>query len=766
MSIGQPVKRLDAEAKVTGRARYAEDMLPAGVLSAVYVRSTVAHGRVLTMDVSAALALPGVEAVFTFADVPRLPFAPAGHPFSLDPDHADVADRLLLTEHVRFHGDEIGVVVARDELTAQRAASLVAVSYEEFPVLTDPREAMADGAPAIHPGGNIVKQDGFSVGGDVDALLAQADVVVEGEYQTPVTQHCHMEPVVAHAYMEDMERITVVTSTQIPHICRRVVGQALGLDWSRVRIIKPYVGGGFGAKQDVLLEPMVAFLAWKLGRPVRMALTREESMITRTRHAMRIRVRAGFARDGRLLAMDMDAVSNTGGYASHGHSVVSAGGGKLCSMYPHAAVRFHAATVYTNLPIAGAMRGYGSPQIIFACECLLEDAARALGMDPLDLRLLNAGRPGDVNPRSGKSIETHGLADCLRLGRERFHWDERRAATQASRTSQADPETRRGVGVACFSFNSGVYPVGVEISGIRLTLTQDGCVTLQAGATEIGQGADTVFAQMAASVLDLPVSSMRVVSTQDTDVTPFDPGAFASRQTYVVGPAVKAAALELRERILDHAALMTGYPASALTLEAGFVVAVREPSRVFMSLNELALDAYYHKNRGGQLTAERSVKTRSNAPSFGCTFVEVEVDIPLCRVRVTDILNVHDCGVVINPVTARGQAQGGMAMGIGWALYEELLVDPRSGRVRNNNLLDYKMPTFLDLPDLDVAFVQTAEPSGGFGNKSLGEPPLLSPGPAIRNAIWDATGVKADFIPLTPKALFPLFRDAGLLEPR
>ncbi|SDB09417.1 xanthine dehydrogenase molybdenum-binding subunit [Desulfonatronum thiosulfatophilum] len=762
MSIGQPVKRLDAEAKVTARARYTEDMLPPGVHSAVYIRGTVAHGRVVSMDTRAALAVPGVEAVFTHADVPKILYATAGHPYSLDPEHADVADTLLLTDHVRFHGDEIGVVVARDELAARRAASLVEVVYEEYPVMTTPEAAMAPEAKAIHPNGNVVQRSEFSVGGDAEAIIAGADVVVEGHYETPITQHCHMEPLVAHAYMEDMERITVVSSTQIPHICRRIVGQALGIPWSRVRIIKPCVGGGFGAKQDVVLEPMVAFLAWKLGRPVRMALTREESMITRTRHAFRMHARMGFSREGRLQAASLDVVSNTGAYASHGHSVAAAGGGKLCSMYPHSAMHFQAATVYTNLPIAGAMRGYGSPQTIFAFECLMEEGARALDIDPLDLRLINAGRPGDVNPLSKRPIETHGLVECLQKGRELFRWDERRAAHKNSSSEVAD--IRRGVGVACFSFNSGVYPVGVELSGARLTLVQDGCVLLQVGATEIGQGADTVFAQMAASVLDLPMEAMRVVSTQDTDVAPFDPGAFASRQTYVAGPAVKAAAEDLRSRILEHAAEMTGYPAHALDLKAGFVVAVREPSRVFMSLEELALDAYYNKDRGSQLTAERSVKTRTNAPSFGCTFVEVEVDVPLCRVRVTDILNVHDCGVVINPATAKGQVQGGMAMAIGWALYEELLVDPRSGQVRNNNLLDYKMPTFPDLPDLDVAFVQTLEPSGGFGNKSLGEPPLLSPGPAIRNAVWDATGVKVNAIPLTPKALFPLFREAGLLR--
>ena len=764
MAVGSAVKRLDGPAKVTGRARYAMDTTMPGMRRAVCVRSPLAHALVRDIDASQALALPGVEAVFTFKDVPDIPFATAGHPWHLDPSHRDVADKRLLTGHVRHHGDEVAVVVARDEATARKAARLVRVDYQELPVLTDPEAALAEGAPLIHPGhptGNLLKSHRFACSPDQalapEDLLAVAEVSVGGEYRTPVAQHCHLENHATYAWMEDDKRISVVSSTQIPHICRRVVAQALDIPWSRVRVIKPMIGGGFGAKQDVILEPLAAFLTLKLGgMPVCIELTREECMLaTRTRHAFRIEGRMGLTRQGRITAVSLSATSNTGGYASHGHSIAAAGGAKCPSLYPRAAFAYQARTVYTNLPVAGAMRGYGSPQVHFALDCLAEQAARELDMDPVDFRLANVGLSGQTNPLNKRTIATHGGFEALRRGRELFDWDKRRAATRNQTGT-----VRRGLGVAAFSFNTGVYPVSTELAGARLILNQDGTVQLSCGATEIGQGADTVMAQMASATLGLPMERITVVSTQDTDLTPYDPGAYASRQTFTCAPAVQAAAAELKRQILEHAALMSGREAASLDMADGLVT---DGGEALASLEEVAMDAFYHKDRGRQLTAEASRKTRANPPSFGCTFVEVEVDIPLCRATVTDILNVHDAGVVINPKLAEGQVHGGLAMAIGMALSEEMLVDPVSGKVLNNNFLDYKLPTALDLPELRAAFVETVEPSSPYGSKSLGEPPLLSPAPAIRNAVWDATGVRVDEIPMTPKTLFRHFKAAGLL---
>lgn len=758
-ATGESCMRVDARAKVTGRARYTDDMQMAGMCHARYVRSTVAHAWVSRIDCSAAREMPGVLAIFTWEDVPDLPFATAGHAWTLDEAKRDVADRCLLTRHVRHHGDAIAIVVARDELTAEKAANLVKIEYDLLPVLTQPEAALAPDAATIHAGGNLLNESEI-LRGDPHQTIANAPRQYGGHFQTPVIQHCHMESVVSFAWMEENARITIVSSTQIPHIVRRVVGQSLGIPWSQVRVVKPYVGGGFGNKQDVLEEPMAAFLTWKLGGiPVKVALSREECFLaTRTRHAFTIDGRLGVNADGTLLGYSLDVLSNTGAYASHGHSIASAGGNKIPYLYPRIAFGYHARTVYTNLPSAGAMRGYGAPQVIFALESMLDDAAADLGIDPVDIRLRNAAREGDINPVNGKRIFSAGIVDCLNNGRKIFDWDRRRAECATTQGNE-----RRGVGVACFSYTSNTWPVGVEIAGARVLLNQDGTVNVQSGATEIGQGADTVFSQMVAETLGLPVSMVHVISTQDTDVTPFDPGAFASRQSYVAAPALRQAATLLREKILQHAALMLHQAPLSLILKDGVIALTERPVLPLLSIADVAMDAFYHPERGGQLSAESSVKTTTNPPAFGCTFVDLTVDVALCKVTINRILNVHDSGRILNPLLAEGQVHGGMGMGIGWSLFEEMIIDEESGIVRNPNLLDYKMPTMMDLPWLESAFVDSNEPQSAYGHKSLGEPPIIPVAAAIRNAVRMATGVGINTLPLTPKRLFTEFRNAGLI---
>jgi xanthine dehydrogenase molybdenum-binding subunit len=762
MAVGKAVPRVDGVAKVTGRSRYTDDFSLPGMRVAKYLRSTIAHGRVVMIDTSRAKALPGVDGIFTFTDVPKKLFATAGHPFSMDPGHVDVADRLLLTDHVRYEGDEIAIVVAENDLVAHKALALIEVEYETFKPLLRSDDVLAEDAPEIHlRSKNIVKEHAYVAGGDWENAKQNSDVLIEGRYETQVMQHCHLENHTAYAYIDDLEKIVIVTSSQIPHIVRRVVGEALGLPWSQIRVIKPCIGGGFGNKQDVILEPMVAFLTRKLdGLPVRLRLDREECMIgTRVRHPFRVDLQMGVQKNGTVKLIDFDALSNTGAYASHGHSIAAAGAAKAHYMYPRAVYRCHAKTIYGNFPAAGAMRGYGSPQMTFAIECAMEDAARSLGMDSVDFRLKNAVRPGDMNQIGKRPIMTAGLVECLQKGRQLIRWDQKRSDRPSIQTGPL----RRGLGVASFSYASGTYPVCVESAGARLILNQDGSVHLQMGATEIGQGADTAFAQMAAETLGLPFAKVHVISTQDTDTTPFDTGAYASRQTYVGGQAVMRTAQQLKEKILEYVGVVTGMNPSDLNLKNGQIVVAQTPETVVMSVQDVAMDAYYDKNRGGQISAEVSYKTRTNAPSFGCTFVDLEVDVPLCRVKINEIYNVHDCGVVINPLTAEGQVHGGMAMGIGAALFEMLMIDPDSGRIYNNNMLDYKVPTIMDIPDLAADFFETYEPTHPYGSKSLGEPPALSPAPAIRNAVLDATGVAINELPLSPKHLFRHFKAAGLI---
>lgn len=764
MAVGESHTRKDVVAKVTGKTRFTDDFTMPGMLHAKYVRSEIAHGMVKNIDTSAALAMPGVEAVFTFADVPKTLFPTAGHPYNLDPDYQDVADRLLLTDHVRYHGDEVAIVVARDQLTADQAARAVVVEFDELPVCVTSEAAMADGAPAIHEGGNIVKSTSFELNGSLSQAKNLADIVIEDKFTTPIILHCHLENHVTYAYMDDTDHIIIVSSTQIPHICRRIVGQALDMPWSKVRVIKPYIGGGFGNKQDVVLEPMAAFLTLKLdGTPVKIELDREEGLVaTRTRHSWSLNAKAGVTNDGVLKFMELDVISNTGAYASHGHSIPMAAGTKSCNLYPRSVTKFSATTHYANIPAAGAMRAYGSPQIFFGIEGLLEDAARATGMDSVDFRIKNSAVPGDIISKTGNLEHSVAMVDCLKKGREIIGWDARKEKYANQKGS-----IRRGLGVSSFSYGSGTYPACVEIAGCRLVLNQDGTVHMQIGATEIGQGSDTALAQMAAETLGISYDALHVVSDQDTDVTPFDTGAYASRQTYVVAPAIHEAATILKGKIINHCREMMGESHDGLDLINGTIVSLDGQGKVLKSiveLDELALDTYYHKERGGQLSAEVSTKTKTNAPSYGCTFVDLEVDIEMCTVTIKKILNVHDAGMIIHPQAAEGQVHGGMAMGIGMTLFEELLIDPRSGWIYNGNLLDYKVPTAVDIPELSHAFVETFDPTSPYGNKSLGEPPTISQGPAIRNAILDATGVKINEMPMTPKVLFRYFSEAGLLD--
>ena len=352
-----------------------------------------------------------------------------------------------------------------------------------------------------------------------------------------------------------------------------------------------------------------------------------------------------------------------------------------------------------------------------------------------------------------------GIKACLIKGKEWIRWDEKKQTYADCKTGSI----RKGLGVACFSYGSGTYPVCVEIAGVRLVLNPDGFISLQVGAVEIGQGSDTIAVQMAAETIGVPCEQIQLASTHDTDVLPFDTGAYASRQAYVLGNALLRAGLDFKNKILSYAGRMTGIPSEELDIENGMVVPAGEANRTLMSLADLAQDAHYQKDRGGQITTDYSHKTTTNAPCFGCTFVDVTVDIPLCRVYINDIINVHDSGVIINPITAQGQVQGGMAMGIGAALFEELVVDDKTGVVYNRNFSEYKIPTALDIPHMGCEFVETFEPTSGYGNKALGEPPVISPPPAIRNAVLDATGVAINEIPLTPQVLFKHFRLAGLI---
>ena len=759
--IGQSVTRVDAPDKVTGRAKYTDDIADKSALIAKVLHSTIAHGYVKSIDTSEAERIKGVVKIVTCFDVPDIPFPTAGHPWSTDVHHQDIADRLLLNRHVRYYGDDVAAVVARDEVSAAQAIRAIRVEYEELPFVLDPIEAMRDGAPQIHEGfdHNILAHTSYEDGNYAEAVKEPGLIVVDKWYNTPTVQHCHIENHICYAY-EEAGKMNVVSSTQIPHIVRRIVGQALGRDWGSVRIVKPYIGGGFGNKQDALYEPLCAYLSTVLGgRLVKLDMSREETFASnRVRHAIRYHIVSHVRADGTFVAGKLEAYSNQGAYASHGHGVCAKGAGAFRQLYRYrGACKGDAYTVYTNIAAAGAMRGYGIPQMMFAMESHVDDIARRLNIPPLRLRQMNLMEVGYRDSFSKNENYFDSFNQCIKKGMEYIDYDRK-----LEEFSHDTGDIRRGIGMAVFWYNTAVWPISLESSSCRMVLNQDGSVQLQLAETEIGQGADTAFSQMAAEELGIPLKKVHIVSSQDTDVTPFGTGAYASRQTYVGGFAVQQTARIMKERILSYAHELTRMTVHNLDVEDGYIININN-SRRLMSLAELATTALYSLEHSQHITAESTYQVKSNAYSFGCSFAEVEVDIPLCKVKLVNMINVHDCGRLINPALAAAQVHGGMSMAIGYGLSEQLLYDKKTGRPLNNNLLDYKLSTTMDHPHLEARFVENYEPTSAYGTKALGEPPATSGAPAIRNAVLNATGVEIDSIPLTPHVLFERFREEGLI---
>jgi len=709
MYVGKKVTRVDAYDKVIGRTRYTDDLCDKSAYIARILHSTIANGRVLSIDTSEAEKIPGVVKVFTCFDLKEKHYFPtAGHPWSTDESPQDVADRLVLTDRVRFYGDDIAAVVAEDEVSAAQALRAIKVKYEEYPFVLDVLDAMKEDAPQLHEKypNNILKHTTISKGNYEEAIKEPGLIKVEGWYSTPTVQHCHIENFICYAEMEG-DRIKVVSSTQIPHIVRRVVGQALGVEWGKIRVIKPYIGGGFGNKQDVLYEPLCAWLSMQLhGHLIKLDVPREETFVsTRVRHAIKSHIISWVRPDGTFAARKLEAFSDQGAYACH-----------------------------------------------------TEDICAKLNIDPLEFRRKNLMPVGFKDAFSKNELYSDTFNQCLDKGIEVTDYL-RKYKEYQNQTG----DIRRGIGMAVFWYNTAVWPISLETSSCRMVLNQDGSLQVQLGETEIGQGADTAYSQMTADILGVPLEAVHVVSCQDTDVTPFGTGAYASRQTYTAGFSIRQTALLLKERILKYAHELTRMPEYNLDIIDGQIVRITD-NRVLMSLGDLSTEALYSLSHSEHLSAESTAQIKSNAYSFGCTFAEVEVDIPMCKVKLLDIVNVHDAGTLINPALAEAQVHGGMSMGIGFGLSENLLFDPKTGRALNNNLLDYKLSTFMDHPRLRAYFVENAEPTSAFGTKSLGEPPTCSIAPAIRNAVYQATGVYVNDAPVNPHHLFRSMKEQHMFK--
>lgn len=774
MGIGKSVRRVDAEAKVTGAAKYVEDLIPRDALYAKVIHSTVANGLVTAVDTKEAEQMPGVVTVLTCFQVPDHQFTTAGHPKSLDPAHGDIQDRLILARRVRYYGDDVAAVVADTPLHAAQAAEKVRVSYEMYePVLTP--EAAIGAQPPLHeeyPTNELSRMDftvdqegqvhfttfSFETGDTVAGMKGQT-------FRMPPVHACHLENTACFAYMEG-RRMVVVTGTQAPHTLRRNLADALGLPLGDVRVIKPYMGGGFGNKQDMVYEPLAAFLSKKLGgRCVAVVPTREETFVnTHTRHAMDITTATSVDADGKITDKALRINSNGGSYAGHGHAITAYAITVGFATYLASGRQTGQSSVaYTNLPTAAALRGYGIPQLVYAVECQMEDIAREHGWDPIEFRRKNVQKLGFYDSFGKFTVCSNGLDACLDLGRKASDWDRKRSEYEAFNKTSKD--LKKGMGMALFAYKTGVYPTSMETSACRIVMNEDGSAQVQMGATELGQGADTVWAQIASEILTIPEERLQVQAMQDTDVSPYDNGAYGSRQTYVCGGAVKQTAELMRDKILAKAGELLERDAAELALEREQVV-LRSTGEVLCSIAHVCSyfnfinDQHTHIQH---LTAESTYTALSTCFVYGASFVDLEVDVPIGKVRVKKVWAVHDSGTIINPQLAAAQVHGGVAMGIGYALGEQMLFDRKTGAPLNNNFLDYKIPTSMDVPEIQALFVETQEPTGPFGNKGLAEPPILAQAPAVRNAILHATGVATYEIPMTPQRLVHAFLEAGLI---
>ncbi|MEW5871777.1 MAG: molybdopterin cofactor-binding domain-containing protein [Chloroflexota bacterium] len=781
-SVGKPEPKVDAVKLVQGKPTFTADFEKRGMLVAKVLHSPLAHARIRRIDASRARALPGVAAVLTWQDIPRVIFSTAGQS---DPIPGPL-DTFSLDNKVRFVGDRVAFVAAESEAIAQQALERIEVEYEPLPVLLDPQQAMQPGAPRLHdepeyidfadsdPARNLAAHIHIDIG-DVEQGFAEADHIFEAEYEVPKVQQAHIEPHVVVTYWDEDDRLVIRTSTQVPFHARRILAPVLRLPMKRIRVIKPRIGGGFGGKQEILIEDVAAHLTIATGRPVIYEYTREEEFIaSRSRHPMRVHMKTGVKRDGTITANAMTVLTDTGAYGCHALTVTGNTGHKSMALYvgdgPYRQkpnIRFHADIVYTNHPPAGAYRGYGVPQGYWPLDRHLEKVARALGLDPLEFRLKNALRAGELHPFSTawsegreprpETIETCALEQCARQGKAVIGWDQK-FNNPEWRQVPGRPHLRRGVGVALVM--QGTAIPYLDMGGASIKMNDDGSFNLLVGATDLGTGSDTVLGQMAAEVLGVPLEDMLVYSS-DTDFTPFDKGAYASSTTYVSGAAVVKAAQQAAERIRLRAAAMLNKdagPGQQVTPEQIRLVDRKAvaPDGRSLSHTQIAHNALHHEDQE-QIMGIGSYMSPVSPPPFAAQFAEVTVDVETGQVVVDRLVMAVDSGVIVNPITASGQVEGGMTQALGYAVCEEMLYDDQ-GRPRERDLRDYHIFQAHEMPELDTIFVETFEPSHPFGVKAVAEIPMDGVAPAVGNAVLDACGAQINANPVTPEKVWAALR--------
>jgi CO/xanthine dehydrogenase Mo-binding subunit len=740
--IGTRQRKLDGKDKVLGRTVYASDLRLPGMLIGKILRSPHAHARVRSIDVGAAERVPGVHAVLHAGNVSQRPFGYGSDNVPLKGDR------------VRCAGDEVAAVAAEDEDAAARALDLVAVDYEVLPAVFDPYEALRPSAPMIHDErddieGNVSMRWDFEHG-DVAAAVREAAVIVEGTYSSPLSAPCSIETHCCVASFDSESRLDVWTGVHMAFMYRKAIAGCLGLDWREIRVHQPPIGGSFGGKIDIdPIDFITVLLAKAARRPVKIHFSREEEFVgSRVRQPMHFMMRTGADREGNLLFRDADVVSDNGAYNAWGSHALLVVMQTISSLYRVPNCRVRSRVVYTNKAYGGSVRGFGNPEATFAVERQTDQLAEALGMDPIELRLRNANRPGDVTPQ-GMRITSCGLSECLETVRRQSRWDERRARMR---------DSNRGLGVASYVHVGGgarMYPS--DGCGSILKVDEAGSVTLITGASELGQGSETVLAMVTAETLGVPLAAVRVVN-DDSEVKPWDVGAHASRTTFVAGNSARLAALELREKLLETAGEVLEADTSDLVIEDGVVWVRGTPTRS-VSYDRVARRRMLRQG-GSMLMAtsfydpptepqdRRYVGNISAAYGFGAHVAEVEVDVETGLVQVLNLWCAHDVGRALNPAGVEGQVQGGAVMGLGLALTEELGV--ADGHIVQPSPREYGMLTALAVPGIHVSLVETIDPEGPFGAKGVGEAGLIPVAAAVANAVADATGVRPRSYPLAP----------------
>lgn len=750
-TVNTSVKKKDAKALVTGKPVYTDDLAPKDCLIVKVLRSPHAHALIKKIDTKKAEKAAGIACVLTYQDVPQKRFTMAGQSY---PEPSPY-DRLILDKRVRFVGDAAAIVAGETEEAVDHALGLIQVEYEILESILDFKEAK-DNKVVIHPEENWASlcpvgadnkrnlcASGEEKNGDVEEILKQCDYVVDQVYHTKANQQAMMETFRAYSYLDTYNRLNMVASTQVTFHVRRILAHALDIPKSRIRVIKPRIGGGFGAKQSVVVEVYPAIVTMKTGRPAKMIFSRYESQIASSpRHEMEVHVRIGADKNGILQAMDVYTLSNTGAYGEHGPTTVGLSGHKSIPLYrTPKAFRFAYDVVYSNVMSAGAYRGYGATQGIFAVESAVNELAEKIGMDSVKLRELNMVKEGDVMPAYyGETLKSCALDRCMARAKDMIGWDKK--------YPRADMGNGKVRGVGCAMAMQGSAISGVDVASVELRLNDDGFYTLLIGASDMGTGCDTTLAQVAADCLECELDQI-VVHGTDTDVSPYDSGSYASSTMYLTGMAVMKASTEMREKILRKGSEYLACGKESLEFDGRRVyqpdgekeISLKDIGNKVMCCNEDILSA------GASHTSPVS------PPPFMVGMAEVEVDQETGEVELLDYVAAVDCGTPINPNLARIQTEGGLSQGIGMALYEDIIYTPK-GQLMQNSFMQYKLPTRMDVGNIRVEFESSYEPTGPFGAKSIGEIVINTPSPAIANAIANAVGVRIRNLPITAEKVY------------